>query len=72
MIIKTIGKIKFISPKGYGFIIASETKEEFFFHYTGLVDQNWRYSILPEDPVSFNVEKNDRGLIATNIEQILT
>jgi len=58
------GIIKFYNTnKGYGFVIEDETKEEIFFHVTGLVDQK----IMTDDVVSFDVEKTDRGKKAVNV-----
>ena len=58
------GIIKFYNTnKCYGFVIEDETKEEIFFHVTGLVDQK----IMTDDVVSFDVEKTDRGKKAVNV-----
>ena len=58
------GIIKFYNTnKGYGFVIEDETKEEIFFHVTGLVDQK----IMTDDVVSFDVEKTDLGKKAVNV-----
>jgi CspA family cold shock protein len=62
---KMSGKIKFFSEKGFGFIIVDDTKEEVFFHVSGLIDQ-----INENDNVSFELVAGKKGQNAVNVEVI--
>ena len=58
------GKIKwFNSAKGFGFIIDDASKEEFFVHVSGLVDD-----IREGDQVTFKVENGKKGLNAVEVK----
>jgi len=59
------GKVKwFDSKKGYGFIKAEETNEEYFVHANGLVDE-----IRQDDEVTFDLEEGRKGVNAVNVRQ---
>jgi cold shock protein len=61
------GVVKFFNrKKGFGFIIADETAEEFFFHATGLTDSRY---INSGDKVSFEQTEGRSGKAATNIRK---
>lgn len=62
---KLSGKIKFFSEKGFGFIITDGTKEEVFFHVSGLIDE-----VNENDNVSFELTQGKKGLVATSVEVI--
>tara|TARA_R110002049_G_scaffold238936_5_gene411987 strand:- start:589 stop:837 length:249 start_codon:yes stop_codon:yes gene_type:complete len=60
------GTVKFFNyKKGFGFITIKDTDEEIFVHSTNLIDK-----IRDNNKVTFNVEKSDKGPIATNVRVI--
>ena len=60
------GTVKFFNEsKGYGFIIDDESKQEFFVHVSGLVDE-----VQKDDRVSFETAEGKRGLNAINVKRI--
>ena len=60
------GKIKFFEhARGFGFIKADGTGEEYFFHFSKQVDPNDRFWAGEE--VTFDVIENRKGLCAINV-----
>lgn len=60
------GKVKFFNEtKGFGFIIDEETKEEYFVHVSGLVDE-----IRENDEVSYELQEGKKGLNAVNVKVV--
>ncbi|MCP3932926.1 MAG: cold shock domain-containing protein [Bacteroidetes bacterium] len=60
------GIVKFFNTdKGYGFIVDRATKDSFFVHVDGLVDQ-----IRDNDKVTFEVGKGPKGPIAISVKRI--
>jgi CspA family cold shock protein len=60
------GKVKFFyDTKGFGFIKDDKSPNEYFFHFTGMLDK-----VTKDDKVSFELEKGERGLKAVNIKCI--
>lgn len=60
------GKVKFFNEqKGYGFIKASESDAEYFFHATGMTDK-----VKKDDNVQFELENGKRGLKAVKIKKL--
>jgi CspA family cold shock protein len=60
------GTVKFFNEtKGFGFIIDNESKEEFFVHVTGLIDE-----IREGDEVEFELKDGKKGLNAINVKVI--
>jgi CspA family cold shock protein len=58
------GTVKFFNgTKGFGFIVDNATKEEFFVHATGLVDQ-----IKEGDTVTFETEQGKKGVNAVKVK----
>lgn len=58
------GTVKFFNEtKGFGFIIDNESKEEFFVHVSGLVDE-----IREGDEVEFELKEGKKGLNAVNVK----
>lgn len=51
------------SQKGYGFI-AGENGQDYFVHYTGIVDQR---ELKEGQSVVYTIGENDKGEIATNV-----
>lgn len=57
------GKVKFFNEtKGFGFITPNNGGEDVFVHTTGLKD-----SIRENDEVTYDVERGQKGLNATNV-----
>jgi len=60
------GTVKFFNAKkGFGFIIINDTNEEIFVHTTNVIGK-----IKEKNKVTFNVEKSDKGPIATNVKAV--
>ncbi|SFN67007.1 cold-shock DNA-binding protein family [Bizionia echini] len=60
------GTVKFFNrTKGFGFITSNDSEEEIFVHKSNLIDK-----IRKSDKVTFQIEKSDRGLIATEVRRI--
>lgn len=60
------GTVKFFNyKKGYGFITVSGSGEEIFVHTKNVIDK-----IRDKNKVTFNIEKSDKGPIATNVRVI--
>ncbi len=60
------GTVKFFNTKkGFGFITLKDSDEEIFVHTTNLIDK-----IREKNKVTFDVEKSDKGLIATNVRVV--
>jgi CspA family cold shock protein len=60
------GTVKFFNgTKGFGFIIDDETKEEFFVHVSGLIDE-----INEGDAVEFELKEGKKGMNAVNVKAI--
>ena len=58
------GTVKFFNgAKGFGFIIEDETKEEFFVHISGLIDE-----INEGDAVEFELKEGKKGMNAVNVK----
>jgi len=59
------GTVKFFNDsKGYGFIIDTETKKEYFVHVSGLIDE-----IRENDEVTFELAEGRKGLNAVNVKR---
>jgi CspA family cold shock protein len=60
------GTVKFFNDtKGFGFIIDNDSKEEFFVHVSGLVDE-----IREGDEVEFELKEGKKGLNAINVKVV--
>jgi CspA family cold shock protein len=60
------GTVKFFNTKkGFGFITVKDSEEEIFVHTTNLIDK-----IREKNKVTFNVEKSEKGLVATNVRLV--
>jgi CspA family cold shock protein len=63
---KKEGTVKFFNyKKGFGFITIKDSDEEIFVHTTNVIGK-----IKEKNKVTFNIEKSDKGLIATNVKAI--
>jgi CspA family cold shock protein len=60
------GKVKFFNEsKGFGFIIDNESKEEYFVHASGLID-----NIRKDDEVTFELTEGKKGLNAVDVKLV--
>jgi CspA family cold shock protein len=60
------GTVKFFNEsKGFGFVVDEETKEEYFVHVTGLIDE-----IKEDDQVEFDLKDGRKGLNAVDVKVI--
>jgi cold shock protein len=60
------GTVKFFnSSKGYGFVIDDESKNEYFVHISGLIDE-----VNEGDIVEFELKEGKKGLNAVNVKVI--
>ncbi len=58
------GTVKFFNDsKGFGFIIDDESKQEYFVHVTGIIDE-----IREGDAVEFELAEGKKGLNAVNVK----
>ena len=62
----TKGTVKFFNEsKGFGLIIDTESKKDYFAHVTGLIDE-----IREGDEVSFELKEGRNGLNAVSVKVI--
>ncbi len=60
------GTVKFFNyKKGYGFITVESSGDEIFVHTKNVIDK-----IRDKNKVTFNIEKSEKGPIATNVRVI--
>ena len=60
------GTVKFFNnAKGFGFIKVKDSEEEVFVHKSNLIDQ-----IKEDDNVTFEVEKDEKGLSAVKVSVV--
>ena len=58
------GTVKFFNDsKGFGFIIDDESKQEYFVHVTGVIDE-----IREGDSVEFELTEGKKGLNAVSVK----
>ena len=58
------GTVKFFNEsKGFGFIIDDESKQEYFVHVTGIIDE-----IREGDAVEFELAEGKKGLNAVDVK----
>ena len=64
------GKVKwFNNSKGYGFIVADESGDDLFAHYSS-IDTSGFKTLAEEDTVEFEIQEGSKGLQAVNIKVI--
>lgn len=54
----------FNDTKGYGFIIDSNSNQEYFVHVSGLIDE-----VRENDSVTFELQEGRKGLNAVNVKR---
>ncbi len=60
------GTVKFFNEsKGFGFVIEDDSKEEYFVHVSGLIDE-----IREGDAVEFDLKEGRKGLNAVDVRVI--
>lgn len=60
------GTIKFFNEsKGFGFVIEDGTKDEYFLHVSGLIDE-----VREGDAVEFDLKEGRKGLNAVDVRVI--
>jgi len=60
------GTVKFFNEsKGFGFISEEDSKEEYFVHISGLIDE-----IREGDIVEFELKEGRKGLNAVNVKVV--
>ncbi len=60
------GIVKFFNDtRGFGFIVETETKKEFFFHLSGIASGD---RLHQNDKVKFEVRDSKKGVLAHNIQ----
>ena len=60
------GTVKFFNDtKGFGFIIEEDSKEEYFVHVSGLIDE-----VRENDTVEFELQEGRKGLNAVNVKVV--
>ncbi len=58
------GTVKFFNDsKGFGFIVDNESKEEYFVHVSGLIDE-----IREDDKVEFELKEGRKGMNAVDVK----
>ena len=64
------GKVKwFNNAKGYGFILADDSSEDLFAHYSTIQMDGYR-TLKAGQPVQFETKPSDKGIHAINIQPI--
>jgi CspA family cold shock protein len=60
------GTVKFFNEsKGFGFVIEDDSKQEYFVHVSGLIDE-----VNEGDNVEFELQEGRKGLNAVNVKVI--
>ena len=60
------GTVKFFNEsKGFGFVVDDESKEEYFVHISGLIDE-----IREGDAVEFELKEGRKGMNAVDVKVI--
>ena len=60
------GTVKFFNEsKGFGFVVEDDSKEEYFVHVSGLIDE-----IREGDAVEFDLKEGRKGLNAVDVRVI--
>lgn len=69
---KLLGVVQwFDTKKGYGFIRPEKGGKDIFAHFSGISGDGYK-QLYAGEPVSFEISKNDKGEVASNIESLAT
>ncbi len=61
------GEVKwFNNAKGWGFILPQEGGEDIFVHFSAIQGTGYK-TLVPGQQVTYDLEKGDRGLHASNV-----
>lgn len=61
------GEVKwFNNAKGWGFIVPEKGGDDIFVHFSAIQGTGYK-TLLPGQPVSYEVQKGERGLHASNV-----
>lgn len=61
------GEVKwFNNAKGWGFIVPEAGEGDIFVHFSAIVGDGYK-TLIPGQQVSYDLEKGDRGLHASNV-----
>ncbi|MBA2709282.1 MAG: cold-shock protein [Tatlockia sp.] len=61
------GEVKwFNNAKGWGFIMPEGGGEDIFVHFSAIQGTGYK-TLVPGQPVNYDLEKGDRGLHASNV-----
>lgn len=61
------GKVLFFNwEKKFGFVLDTETNQDYFTHQKYLLDER----IIKDDKVTFDLKDDRRGIIAVNVKKI--
>ncbi len=63
------GTIKRLTDKGFGFIEQEGSDKDVFFHASALVNEDYN-NLREGDVLEFEVEQNDKGLTAINVQVV--
>jgi len=64
-----IGTVKWFSnTKGYGFIMASDTEEDIFAHFSAIEMDGYK-TLKQGQEVEYDITQGPKGLTASNIRQ---
>lgn len=67
---KISGKVKwFNNAKGYGFIVADNSSEDMFAHYSSIAMDGYK-TLKAGQPVLFNTKQAENGIHAINITTV--
>lgn len=64
--VREIGRVKWFSPEGFGFVTCAGNDEGIFVHHTAIQMEGYR-SLIQGEEVEFEIQQNERGFAAVNV-----